>query len=890
MTEFIFKKSIARIFIITGIFFSITAFSNKHTEILVDSNFSFPLEKTVNKSIENIAPIIEGNRYSNFELLDEDASVLLGLSGKVFEDINYGGGNGRTYAAANASAQSSGWTAGEIAVENAIVELYDGAGNYISNTTTDATGGYTFTGIVDGTYQIRVVNNSVASNRGSNSTGQTIVPVQTFRTNGTSDVLNEVGGRSPNLIDAAANTTGASLSTLSTSSTDAQSVTLVNLNDTNTTEVNFGYNFDTVVNTNDSGQGSLRQFVLNSNELTNNNLNQEDTPTNGVNFPKDLEWETSIFMIPGSGLHKIDLSSELALIRDNQTHITGYTQQGSAQGTNANRVITIEIDGNTVLYDGLRIFADDVQISGLSIHTFRTSIYSYKNASTNTFIWGNYIGTEADGETIASTFSGTGISLYNVDDSFIGTNGDNVNDANEGNVVSNSYDGISIRSTSNVLVAGNYVGTDKTGSIDLGNRFKGIFLRDPAGTNIVGFDDTAINTNAADFRNVSSGNGNDGIRLLNGDNQVLAGNYLGTDATGTFAITNVNYGIQIQGNVNNLIIGTDSDGDDDEKERNVMSGNGSGMRFLGGTTGTNNRVSGNFIGTDATGNIAVPNLNNGLNINGPIGGVVVGTNADGINDEIERNVISGNGEDGIRLSDTNDNLIAGNNIGVAYNGLPLGNEKRGILIATSASYNTIGYSPTMTNANELVVGNNIKYNDDSAVAISDTGVGNRISRNQFDANEGIGIDLDYDLVTANDNGDGDSGPNELLNFPVFESSEVIGNDLVIFGYAPAGAEVEFFLADNGPNPNPLPSDYTNSFGEGAVYLFTAFEGGSLDTDGSTNSYVDDGTGATNTKVQNRFRFTIDTTGLNLVQGTLITSTATNTANSTSEFSGWTEVR
>ena len=184
MSEFVLKNSIARIFIIVGIFLSITAFSTEGTEenneSLANADSFFKLESTIEK-------------------LDDKTSALLGLSGKVFEDINYGGGNGRTYAAANASAQSSGWPSNTIAVDNAIVELYDSAGNYISSTTTNVSGAYTFTGILDDTYQIRVVNSSVSSNRGSNSTNQTILPIQTFRTDGTSDILNEVGGSSPTL-------------------------------------------------------------------------------------------------------------------------------------------------------------------------------------------------------------------------------------------------------------------------------------------------------------------------------------------------------------------------------------------------------------------------------------------------------------------------------------------------------------------------------------------------------------------------------------------------------------------------------------------------------------------------------------------------------------------
>ena len=58
------------------------------------------------------------------------------------------------------------------------------------------------------------------------------------------------------------------------------------------TDVDFGFNFDAIVNTNDSGIGSLRQFILNANELANAGLAQVGQ-TAGL--------ETSIFMIPGAG-------------------------------------------------------------------------------------------------------------------------------------------------------------------------------------------------------------------------------------------------------------------------------------------------------------------------------------------------------------------------------------------------------------------------------------------------------------------------------------------------------------------------------------------------------------------------------------------------------------
>lgn len=96
-------------------------------------------------------------------------------------------------------------------------------------------------------------------------------------------------------------------------------------------DLDFGYNFDTIVNTRDSGQGSLRQFILNSNMLNNSSLNQVGK-TGGV--------ETSIFMIPrtalSSNVAKIAVAANnlLPAISDAFTHLDGRTQTTNIGDTN----------------------------------------------------------------------------------------------------------------------------------------------------------------------------------------------------------------------------------------------------------------------------------------------------------------------------------------------------------------------------------------------------------------------------------------------------------------------------------------------------------------------------------------------------------------------------
>ncbi len=735
----------------------------------------------------------------------------------------------------------------------------------------------------NGNYSIRVVNNTINSNRGSNGTLETIIPVQTFRSDGTTNVINEVGGANPAIVDTITNTAFANLSTLTSVSATVQSLTPITILDNHTFGVDFGFSYDVIVNINDSGQGSLRQFLLNSNELDNTNLNQQNNPPGGVVYPKESEWEVSIFMIPGAGPQIIQPLTVLPFIEDARTELTGYTQLGSFQGPIATRTINVELYGNTTSYDGLRIAASDVVISGFSINSFRKGIYSNLNNSVNSFVWGNYIGTKADGLTIG-TNSNTGIHYYNINDSFIGTNGDNDNDANEGNLISNSYFGIEIRGTNNNLIAGNYVGTDKTGMLDYGNQFIGIHIRDAIGTNHIGYKDSAINPTITEFINISSGNGTDGIRITNGDNQIIAGNYLGTNVLGTAAITNLGYGIQFVGITNNTVIGTNSNGINDAFEGNLISGNSSGIRFTTAGSGSNNIIAGNFIGTDYTGNAPLPNLNNGININGPFFNNIIGTNGDNNSDLEERNIISGNIDDGIRIDGSDGNTLAGNFIGVGADGTTaIGNGKRGVFIATSSANNFIGFDPAMGNTNELEVGNRIENNNDAGIGLSGTGIQNRISRNQLENNAGLGIDLDYDLVSANDNGDSDTGTNNLLNFPVIDSVYLLDNDLTISGFAPAGSEIEFYIADGVSNPNPLPGVYTSSFGEGNIFIDVANEGGPNDVDLTTANYTDDGTGSTITKTQNRFQFTFDVTGKGLTDNMPFSALAIDGNNNTSEF-------
>lgn len=116
------------------------------------------------------------------------------------------------------------------------------------------------------------------------------------------------------------------------------------------------------------------------------------------------------------------------------------------------------------------------------------------------------------------------------------------------NIVSGNDDsGIQILGTSTgTLVQGNFIGTDISGTLDRGNRFDGVKVF--TSSNTIG--------GAGNARNVISGNGEDGVALLNASapGNLVQNNFIGTDVTGTNPIANSTTGVFISA-VSNTIGG-----------------------------------------------------------------------------------------------------------------------------------------------------------------------------------------------------------------------------------------------------------------------------------------------------------------------------------------------
>lgn len=300
------------------------------------------------------------------------------------------------------------------------------------------------------------------------------------------------------------------------------------------------------------------------------------------------------------------------------------------------------------------------------------------------------------------------------------------------------------------IITGCYIGTDATGTIDQGNAGDGILINSTL--NRIG----GANPSA---RNLISGNNSSGISILATPGNVISGNYIGTTARGTKSLGNSVAGVIIQGGSDGNTVGGSTPG-----ERNVISGNGFGVILAALTNfGLNgNIVSGNYIGTDVTGTIALGNNSAGVQMANSPNNRIGGTR------KSQRNIISGNlggGNDGgISISGelSTGNRVLGNYIGTDVSGTAnLGNASYGVRL-DNASNNQIGG----TLAGE---GNIIAFSGDNGVQINQTtgvSVGNSIRGNSIFSNAALGIDLSPIGVTLNDAGDADTGIHNLQNFPV----------------------------------------------------------------------------------------------------------------------------
>ena len=243
----------------------------------------------------------------------------------------------------------------------------------------------------------------------------------------------------------------------------------------------------------------------------------------------------------------------------------------------------------------------------------------------------------------------------------------------------------------------------------------------------------------------------------------IEGNFVGTDPSGTLAEGNQFNGVFIIGGASQNVVGGST-----PDKRNVISGNGSGIRL----NSDDNRIEGNYVGTDKSGTQDLGNTGHGVLVDRVSGNTVGGTTAGA------RNVISGNDGNGVEIDNATDNKVLGNRIGTTANGTGALGNSEGVFI-NGATNNVVG--------NGTAGGSNtIAFNFDGVVTVA-TSTGNEISRNSIYSNAALGIDLN------NDAGDADSGPNNLQNRPAITSAKTASGLTTINGKLSSAPGVTYKL-------------------------------------------------------------------------------------------------
>jgi CSLREA domain-containing protein len=374
-------------------------------------------------------------------------------------------------------------------------------------------------------------------------------------------------------------------------------------------------------------------------------------------------------------------------------------------------------------------------------------------------------------------------------------------------------------------IVGNFVGTNPSGTFGFAGSaldLDGIGVELSAGAN-----HNTVGEASLSARNVISGNARHGIACYSGASNTVYNNIVGLSPLGDRRLMNVKHGSDWNSVcANNVIGGTGG------LQRNIFSGNGvpnandgsAGIEVSHGPGNTGQQIVGNCFGTDITCTSAPSWTFNafwGIHIEDTASNLLV-----------DHNVVVSSRSAAIKLEERNTmgSIVSNNLVGVGPDGRSLPNHAPGIMVTEGATNNRIG------------PGNIVAHNP-VGVRISDPGTdGNTITRNSIFANGGLGIDLDPTGVNPNDAGDGDSGPNQQLNFPVLSSATRTS----VRGTACSGCRVEVFVAD--PDPS--------GFGEGRTFLAAAV------ADGSGN-------------------FTVAISGVSA--GQTVTATATDGQGNTSEF-------
>ena len=579
----------------------------------------------------------------------------------------------------------------------------------------------------------------------------------------------------------------------------------------------------------------------------------------------DFAPDTISFSIGGGGAQTIAPLSNLPIITAPVT-IDATTQPGYAGSP------LITVDGSDVGgSSGLRIAASNTTVRGLRIIEFASNGIALEGSGAA----GNVI----EANEIRDNF---------VDGISISSSNNRIGDfsASRGNIITgNGRDGVRVTAgaTGNRII-GNRIGVNASGG-GAGNAMTGV---------------TLFGSGNRVETNVICDNNEHGIHVsgAGASNNLITGNFIGTSPDGNAPLGNGQSGVSGTAGVRILGAAGTVIGGANAADANVISGNFAEGILIEGVGAGGATIEGNFIGTNAVGTAAVPNVNDGIQIKAGAHTIV-------------RNVLSGNGDDGIEFqgAGTGGNVVRGNRIGMTVGFMPLGNGSDGIEIQGSSG-NIIGGDPLLfgrnfiggntsdgieildditggsanndLRGNRIGVGvvaqvlgngrhgvnleaatgtlmreNTIVNNGLDGVFVNNAATANAIRQSFISNNGGLGIDLGPDGVTPNDAGDADAGGNELQNFPTITSatSSTTGGTIVQFTlHSTPNAQFDIDIYD-------MSQADPSGFGEGARFVGTT----TVTTDASGDASGSRNVGA-------------------VAAGQFVSATATNAAGSTSEFS------
>lgn len=344
----------------------------------------------------------------------------------------------------------------------------------------------------------------------------------------------------------------------------------------------------------------------------------------------------------------------------------------------------------------------------------------------------------------------------------------------------------------NITLNNNYIGLALDGSA-AGNSGDGVFVAATSSANQIGYNPEAA-TLAANgdpatgvVSNVISANGGNGISLHGSADNVIVSNRIGTSTDGNSAMGNGANGIWVtdgsNGNtIGGTVVGNDASGNPNDPTGNKgtqpevfvtpplgnqISGNSQNGVLIDANS-QNNALYGNFIGTTADGDAALGNTLDGVRIDNADFNSLHGCT---VVDEpfVYYNVVSGNGANGIHVTDSdhvtiranfagigadNQTIVANGNDGVLIDGssvntqvggvIPLGNvisgnANNGIEVADTAS----GFSTLNTFGGTLAFAG-IAPNGNNGVLITSTGGNQTVQTNVLSGNLNNGLEISGD--------------------------------------------------------------------------------------------------------------------------------------------------